>query len=268
MNRLILCMLFFVAEAVMGRSVSESGYSNNNGVIRVAVFMDLIKEKNIKFPEGTAMLRANRLLHKACPELPDKYNVVGRVLTNSYNRVENIYSYVVEYDPQSINAVLKQVAIDAEKARETEHLAAEKNTRKKSKQEMNTVGGMGIGGVETNVTQMAVTKDSSSVISNFAHSVKRDVIATNDFSVVQQSTTNIQIQSVEVSVCERNASVTNAPIVKAETKTEKVASPPVQLKDLTVKDIKEKMVRPKVTEKNGFKQIDIDSFGGIDPLEE
>ena len=183
MNRLILCLLLLAAESVMGRSVPENGYSDDNGVIRVSIFIDLAKEKNIKFPEGTAMLRANRLLQKACPRLPAKYSVAGRVLTNSHNRVEKIYSYVVEYDSQSIDDAIKQSEADAEKAREAERIAAEKAVAEKK----------------------AVEHDARGLS--------------------------------------------------------------VLLDDITVRDIEDKNVKPKVMEKNGFKKVDIDSFGGIDPME-
>ncbi len=277
MNRLILCMLLIAAESVMGRSIPESGYSNDNGIVRVSVFMDLSKEKNLKFPEGTAMLRANRLLRKARPDLPSKYSVTGRVLTNSHNRVEKIYTYVVEYDPQSIDAVVAQAAKDAEKAREAERKAREKAVAEKAAaeklaaevagQKTNTVEKLGAERTPTNVAHVAETKESN-VVSNAAHAVKCDVEKTNNVAIVQDCVTNTTPQQVGVDLHEAKVSVTNKPVVKEEEDAVKSSSPPIRLKDMTVKDIKDKMVKPKVTEKNGFKQIDVDSFGGIDPMEE
>lgn len=293
MNRLILCALLLAAGAVMGRSIPESGYSNDNGVIRVSVFIDLAKEKSIKHPEGTAMLRANRLLHKACPKLPGKYSVTGRVLTNSHNRVEKTYSYVVEYDSPSIDAVVAQAEIDAEKAREAESRALEKAAAEKAAaeklavekicQETNAVEKLDVERAQTNMVHAALTKESD-VISNSTHAVKCDAAKTNDVAVVQDCATNTSTQRVEFCSCETKTSATNAPIsvcvhedkesvanepaVKVKERSEKSSLPSIQLKDLTVKDIKEKMVKPKVTEKNGFKQVDVDSFGGIDPMEE
>ena len=293
MSRLILCTLLLAAEAVVGRSVPESGYSNDNGIVRVSVFMDLSKEKNLKFPEGTAMLRANRLLRKARPDLPSKYSVTGRVLTNSHNRVEKIYTYVVEYDPQSIDAVVSQAAIDAEKAREAERKARERAAAEKAAaeklavevagQKTNTVEKLGAESTPTNVTHVAETKESN-VISNVANAVKCDVGKTNNVAIVQDCVTNTRTQQVGVDLhgakasvtnvliavhaCEDKVSVTNKPVVKVEEGAVKSSSSQIRLKDMTVKDIKDKMVKPKVTDKNGFKQIDADSFGGIDPMEE
>lgn len=270
MSRLITCALLLAALAVMGRPF-ESGYSNDNGVIRVSVFIDLSKEGKIKFPEGTAMLRANRLLHKACPELPAKYSVTGRVLTNSHNRVEKTYSYVVEYDPQSIDAVVKQAAIDAEKAREAARLAAEKLAAEKaaakklaaeqqSLQEVDTVGKTGDKSPDYGAAKTNGTADVQNLVTN-------TTVQSSGVCADEPKTNNITGVSEKMGACEADACVTNAPSVKTEAGPGKTVASPVRLTDMTVKDIKEKMVKPKVTEKNGFKQIDVDSFGGIDPME-
>ena len=241
MNRLILCVLLLTAESVMGRCVPESGYSGDNGVIRVSIFMDLAKEKNIKFPEGTAMLRANRLLHKACPRLPAKYSVAGRVLTNSHNRVEKIYSYVVEYDLQSIDDAVKQSEADAEKAREAERIATEKAVAEKKVADHETLGNIVEG------------KNGDA----------RDVVR------VQNQMTNAVALIANDGTRESVASISNSPVSKAVITNvpQKAQGSSVLLDDLTVRDIEDKIVKPKVTEKNGFKQVDIDSFGGIDPME-
>ena len=219
------------------------------------------------------MLRANRLLHKACPELPGRYSVTGRVLTNSHNRVEKTYSYVVEYDPVAIDAVVKQAAVDAAKAREAERLAAEARE------------------AERLAAEKAAAAGDSNVCSNFASSAKCDVVTTNGIDAVQEPATNDIVRTTGVCACETNVTVetnatitnvtwktsehevnaedANAPTVEAcTTNSAKAATVSIQLKDLTVKDIKDKMVKPKVTEKNGFRQIDADSFGGIDPMDE
>ena len=282
MSRLILCTLLLAASVAMGRTL-ESGYSNDNGVIRVSVFMDLSKEKNVKFPEGTAMLRASRLLHKACPELPAKYNVVGRVLTNSHNRVEKTYSYVVEYDPVSVDAVIKQAAEDAAKVREVERLAAERTTAEKVSAEKVAEENSALNVKETNEVVVVVT-DGSNAGSNIDHVDEHDADKVNGSINLQNSTTNLVVPSVDSCVRETKASITsmpmevranavvvnatNAPVDMVDTKPEKTDSSTVHLKELTVKDIKDKMIKPKVTEKNGFKQVDVDSFGGIDPMEE
>lgn len=236
MSCLILCAMLLASETVPGQLL-ESGYSNDDGVIRVSVFIDLSKEKNIKFPEGTALLRASRLLHKACPELPDKYNVTGRVLTNSHNRVEKTYYYVVEYDPQSIEAVVEQAAIDAEKAREAELFAAEKTAEEKTAAESHENEAMPKGALCANGSR-------SNIVS-----------------------TNVVVQ-VNVSATNDAASATNTAAAYSGAESAKTCHPAIKLVDLTVRDIKEKMVKPKVSEKNGFKQVDVDSFDGIDPLEE
>lgn len=345
MSRLITCALLFAALAVMGRPF-ESGYSNDNGVIRVSVFIDLSKEKKIKFPEGTAMLRANRLLHKACPELPAKYSVTGRVLTNSHNRVEKTYSYVVEYDPQSIDAVVKQAAIDAEKAREAARLAAEKAAAEKlaaekaaaekaaaeklaaekaaaekaaaekvaaekaaaEKAAAEKVAAEKLAAEKATAEKLAKenaaaenqTEEKAAAEKQTAEqqslqevdivgktggkSLNYDAVKTNGTANVENLITNTTVQSSggcahepkmsvasaleNTSACEADACGTNAPPVKTEAEPGKTEASPVRLTDMTVKDIKEKMVKPKVTEKNGFKQIDVDSFGGIDPMEE
>lgn len=264
MNRFIMCMLLVAAGPVVGRSIPESGYSDDNGVVRVSVFMDLASEKNIKFPEGTAMLRANQLLHKACPNLPTKYSVAGRVVTNSHNRVEKTYSYVVEYDRMAIDAVVKQASIEAEKVKEDERIAAENAVGEKACAEKSTYEILEKGKIDaTNRAEPGQTNCivvcQNSATNNVA--LPQCVCKGNVTSPGTNITANANGQGDA-------GSITNETSWKVQAVEKVVASPTVQLKDLTVKDIADKLPEPKITEKNGFKQIDDDSFGGIDPMEE
>ena len=136
---------------------------------------------------------------------------------------------------------VKQSEADAEKAREVERIAAEKAVAEKKVAEQETLRNIVEG------------KNGDA----------RDVVR------VQHQMTNGVALIANDGTRESVASISNSPVSKAVTTnvSQKAQGSSVLLDDLTVRDIEDKIVKPKVTEKNGFKQVDIDSFGGIDPME-
>ena len=164
----------------------------------------------------------------------------------------------------AIAAVVKQASIEAEKVKEHERIAAENAVGEKACAEKSTYGISEKGKLDaTNRSEPGQTNCivacQNSATNNVAlpQCVCEDNVTSPDTNITASA--NGQGDA---------GSITNEASWKVQAVEKVVASPTVQLKDLTVKDIADKLPEPKITEKNGFKQIDDDSFGGIDPMEE
>ena len=82
-----------------------SGVETDGKIVRVSVFIDVPFEE-IKYPEGTAMLRTKNWLRKSFPELPDQFSVNGRVVENGFDDDDRVYRYRMEYDLEDIKRLL------------------------------------------------------------------------------------------------------------------------------------------------------------------
>lgn len=82
-----------------------SGVETDGNIVRVSVFIDVPFEE-IKYPEGTAMLRTKNWLRKSFPELPDQFSVNGRVVENGFDDDDRVYRYRTEYDLEDIKRML------------------------------------------------------------------------------------------------------------------------------------------------------------------
>ena len=107
------------AQAQDDRKVPESGFEVlDDGTVKVSVYLDLAKVRDMRRSEGTAMVKAHELLRKARPDLPPRYVVNGKVLLNSKNRQTGVYSYIVEYSSDSMASVIRRAEEDARRAAE------------------------------------------------------------------------------------------------------------------------------------------------------
>lgn len=86
-----------------------SGVETDGNIVRVSVFIDVPFEE-IKYPEGTAMLRTKNWLRKSFPGLPEQFSVNGRVVENGFDDDDRVYRYRTEYRLADIKELLPKGA--------------------------------------------------------------------------------------------------------------------------------------------------------------
>lgn len=86
----------------------DSGVETDGKIVRVSVFIDVPFEE-IKYPEGTAMLRTKNWLRKSFPGLPEQFSVNGRVVENGFDDDDRVYRYRTEYRLADITELLPKV---------------------------------------------------------------------------------------------------------------------------------------------------------------
>lgn len=88
-----------------------SGVETDGNIVRVSVFIDVPFEE-IKYPEGTAMLRTKSWLRKSFPELPDQFSLNGRVIENGFDDEDRVYRYKTEYRLSDIRQLIPSKSAD------------------------------------------------------------------------------------------------------------------------------------------------------------